>query len=350
MVDFISVELSKFEEQMINFIEAYYNILHEDKESNSINLEFGTNEWNEKIIKLLKSYFKEDEKQKGFNLRIEGMIKHLEETGKSEKKLEFYMILNIAEYLYEIYYNNYKKKKNDRSILIEYKMTQSIYKELITLRNELSHNQNEIPSLEYILRIYEDFYYLIKFMKPNVPNVKVNMNEQFLREITMNIHIYLEKNLEYNKSFELNDLIDEFKKFEKEMNLIREKKIKLDEKSLIKDTKNIIKSLFEYMPHKLPKYDFNKEDNFNDKEKKVINDESNIIKDDNEDDENENEDEHKKDENSLDNSSNDFVSDLGSFSSNSERSSINEKEGNIKKTDETNISISDSKNDIQKDI
>ena len=66
MVDFISVDLSKFEEQMINFIEAYYNILNEDKESNSINLEFGTNKWNEKIIKLLKSYFKEDEKQKGF--------------------------------------------------------------------------------------------------------------------------------------------------------------------------------------------------------------------------------------------------------------------------------------------
>ena len=84
------------------------------------------------------------------------MIKHLEETGKSEKKLEFYMILNIAEYLYEIYYNNYKKKKNDRSILIEYKMTQSIYKELITYKKTIFTLTKNII---YFIKKKRLFYY-----------------------------------------------------------------------------------------------------------------------------------------------------------------------------------------------
>ena len=255
------------------------------------------------------------------------------------------MIINIVHFLYEMYYNNKKKKKNERNILIEYKMAQSIYKELITLRNELSHNQNFVPSLEYILRLYEDFYYLIKFMKPDVPNVKVNMNEKFLRDIKMNIHIYLEKNLEYDKSFELNSLINEFKKFEEEMNINIKpskpyKKLKLNKNSLTEE----IKSLFDYLPQKLPKYNFKKEDRIDDKEKSTNNDISNIN------DENENEEEKKMNENSLDNSSNDSIVDYESFSSNSDRNSINEKEGNIKSTDETNNSISVSKQDIYNNI
>ena len=169
-----------------------------------------------------------------------------------------------------------------------------------------------------------------------------NMNEKFLRDIKMNIHIYLEKNLEYDKSFELNDLIEEFKKFELENNLLPYKKLKLDDESLKKDTKNIIKSIFEFPPLKLPEFNFKKEENIviNNNEPKIIVDKNTNDKI--------NEEQEEKDvyEISLDNSSNNSIS-SGNFSSNSERSSINDIEGNIKKTDETNNTITDSKYDIQ---
>ena len=111
------------------------------------------------------------------------IIEYLKEMGKNEKKLEFNMIINITHLLYEMHYNNQKNNKNDRSIHLKYKMAKNIYKELICLRNELSHYQKGIPPLEYILRLYEDFYYLIKFMKPKDSDFKVKIDEHFLKEI-----------------------------------------------------------------------------------------------------------------------------------------------------------------------
>ena len=62
------------------------------------------------------------------------------------------------------------------------------------------------------------------------------------------------------------------------------------------------------------------------------------------------EDEKNEKEKSVDIFSNDSISEGFSYSSsNSERNSINEMEGNIKKSDETSAFI-DSKYDIQKDI
>ena len=156
-------------------------------------------------------------------------------------------------------------------------------------------------------------------MKPKDNDFKVKIDEQFLKEIKVNIHVYLEKNLEYDKSFELNDLIEEFKKFELEN-----------------------KSIFEFPPLKLPEFNFKKEENID-----INNNEPKIIVDKNTNDKI-NEEQEEKDvyEISLDNSSNNSIS-SGNFSSNSERSSINDIEGNIKKTDETNNTITDSKYDIQ---
>ena len=263
MVDLIAPDINKFEEQMIHFIEAYYNILKNENESDLKEIKYGTFNWYNKLIELLNSFNEENDIKKGIN----------------------------------------------------------------------------------ILRIYEDFYYLIKFMKPDSHDIKVKIDEQFLREIKINIHIYLEKNLNYDKSFELNSLIEEFKKFEIENKIIDlkpYKKIKLDEKLLKDDTKNIIKSIFDF-PEKLPKFDFNKEENINKNE--IINNlEKSNINDD------KNGEEKIIDELSLDKSSHDSISDLGNFSSSSERNSINENEGNIKKSDESNINNSDSKYDIQNDI
>ena len=345
MVDFIAIDLNKFENQMINFIEAYYYILKKENSQNKNEFKYRTKDWYEKLIDLIYYYKnKISENKKGFNLRIEQIIEYLKEMGKKEKKLEFNMIINITHLLYEMHYNNQKNNKNDRSIHLKYKMAKNIYKELICLRNELSHYQKGIPPLEYILRLYEDFYYLIKFMKPKDSDFKVKIDEQFLKEIKVNIHVYLEKNLEYDKSFELNDLIEEFKKFELENNLLPYKKLKLDDESLKKDTKNIIKSIFEFPPLKLPEFNFKKEENID-----INNNEPKIIIDKNINDKI-NEEQEEKDvyEISLDNSSNNSIS-SGNFSSNSERSSINDIEGNIKKTDETNNTITDSKYDIQND-
>ena len=344
MVDFIAIDINKFENQMINFIEAYYYILKRDNESNINDFKYKTKNWYEKLIDLINSYNK-DENKKGFKLRIEQIVKYLKEMGKKEKKLEFYMIINIAHLLYEMHYNNQKNNKNERSLPLKYKMAKNIYKELICLRNELSHYQKGYPPLEYILRLYEDFYYLIKFMKPKDTDFKVKMDDQFLKEIKTNIHIYLEKNLQYDKSFELNDLIEEFKKIELENNILPFKKIKVDEKSFKEDTKSFIKSLFEFTPIKLPEINFNKEENIdiNNKEKLNILDKKSNDKI------NEEQEEKNIYEGSLDNSSNDSRSISENFSSSSGRSSINDREGNAKQSDQTNNTITDSKYDIQND-
>ena len=213
MVDFIASDINKFEEQMINYIEAYYNILKEKDDIDLSNLKIGSKDWCDKIILLLNKYFDNNENKKLNNSRKEGIVNYLKRMKEKKKpKIEFYMILNVAHILYEIYYTFKRKKKNERSDRIKYNRTSYIYKELIDLRNELGHIQNGFP-LEDILRLYEDFYYLIKFMKPEA-NTKVKKDEQFYKEIKENIHIYLEKNLNYDKSFELNELYDEFKKFE----------------------------------------------------------------------------------------------------------------------------------------
>ena len=54
MSDFISKDINKFEEQMINYIEAYYYLLKTEKEKDGIsNIKIGTKIWCDKIINLL---------------------------------------------------------------------------------------------------------------------------------------------------------------------------------------------------------------------------------------------------------------------------------------------------------
>ncbi len=346
MVDFIASDINKFEEQMINYIEAYYNILKEKDDIDLSNLKIGSKDWCNKIILLLDKYFDNNENKKLNNLRKEGIVNYLKRMKEKKKpKIEFYMILNVAHILYEIYYTFKRKKKNERSDRIKYNRTSYIYKELIDLRNELGHIQSGFP-LEDILRLYEDFYYLIKFMKPEA-NTKVKKDEQFYKEIKENIHIYLEKNLNYDKSFELNELYDEFKKFEFEnqkIDITPNIIMNIDEKLLKNDTEKAIQSIFEFPPKKLPIYDFKKAENFDINENK--NNKENIdIKD-----EDEKEEEKNEKEKSIDSFSNDSISEGFSYSSsNSERNSINDMEGNIKKSDD-NTTFADSKIDIQKDI
>ena len=340
MVDFIAADINKFEEQMINYIEAYYNILKEKEEPELTDkIKPGTDIWCNKIIHLLDLFYNENSKIN--NIRKEEIVKYLYKIiGKAKPKIDFFMIVNIAHILYETYYFQRKKIKYDRSNEIKYKRSRCIYKELIELRNEISHIQNVFP-LEDILRIYENFYYLIKFMKPD-NTYKVKLDEQFLKEIKINIHIYLQKNLNYDKSFELNELYEEFKKFDlenKKIDISPNTYMKLDEKLFKENTEKVIESLFEF-PTKLSTFKFKKEEYLDINEKNLKNDD--INKEENDDDKDEN-------ENNIDNYSNDSISEFSISSSNSERNSINEIEGNIKKSDD-NTTFLNSKYDIQKDI
>ena len=178
-------------------------------------------------------------------------------------------------------------------------------------------------------------------MKPD-NTYKVKLDEQFLKEIKINIHIYLQKNLNYDKSFELNELYEEFKKFDiknKKIDISPHTYMKLDEKQFKENTEKAIESLFEF-PTKLSTFKFKKEEYLDINEKNLNKDEIN----------NEEKDDEKNDnENNIDNYSNDAISEFSISSSNSERNSINEIEGNIKKSDD-NTTFIDSKYDIQKDL
>ena len=104
MVDFIASDINKFEEQMINYIEAYYNILKEKDDIDLSNLKIGSKDWCDKIILLLNKYFDNNENKKLNNLRKEGIVNYLKRMKEKKKpKIEFYMILNVAHILYEIY-------------------------------------------------------------------------------------------------------------------------------------------------------------------------------------------------------------------------------------------------------
>lgn len=338
MADFLSIDLNRFEDQMLNFIEIYYNIIkkEEDEPLISIKKEGGI-KWKNQIIKLLENYYQEVS-QKWIKSRMEAIKDYMEEATKKKKlNIEFYMIMDISEVLFEIYFDK-KKPKNQKksSEHIKKRIAKCIYRELIELRNELSHNEN--PPYEYILRFYEDQYYLIKFMKPE--NVKVQLSDYIIKEIKMNIHLYLEKNLKNNKSFELNPIQEEFLKFE-ELNEINEEN--LNNKYLNKnltitnETKNEIESMFKFEPFKLPKFNFINQSNEEQKslvQNSVISiSNSSIMKD-----------EYFEINNDSD-VSGDLFSDFSDSSASSERNSVIENTqvgGNIKeKTNESKRNISE---------
>lgn len=346
MADFLALDLSKFEDQMIHFIEIYYNYLKDEKDDPLSPLrKDGGIKWKEQILKLLNNKIGENSRG-GFKARKEAVEIYLNEATKKNKvNFEFYMIIDIAELLYEIYFdsknkslnNNYNRRiKIKSSEHIKKHISRNICKEIVHLRNELSHDEN--PPLEYILRFYEDQYYIIKFMKPS--EITVQLSDYVIKEIKINIHIYLEKNLNYLKSFELNPIQEEFINFENKNNRINDV-YKNKNFSINNKTRDAIKSMFEFTPFKLPKYDFN----FKNKEESIIKDDEKHKNLDNESDS----DEEEKNiyDRSVGHSSRNTFSDIGSCSSSSEVASINEstsKPGNIKEGDgddsKTNLSKS----------
>ena len=343
MVDFLALDLNKFENQMLVFIEAYYNKLKEKKDKPLLISEKNLikKDWKDQIINLFDNYMIKEEKEFiKIKSRINSTKNYLNNaTRKGNIKLEFYMILDILEILYEIYFYKKNKGYKNRNIIF-INMIRCISRELIELRNKLSHDEN--PGIEYILRFYEDQYYLIKYLK--IDDIKIELSDYITKDIKHNIHIYLSKILdEYDKTFEFDSLKIESNK-NKELNKIQDINEDIDI-----EEKNEIESMFQSTPFKLPKYNFfNKDfenekendDNINIKEKKEENEKKE------EEDKIEKEDEKDIYEQSLDNSSQNSYSKISSISS--ERSSINETGGNIK--EDIEVSVDKSQVDILKKI
>lgn len=337
MADYLGLDLGRFQDQMMNYIDIYFNLLKKEKDEPlaSIKKEGGI-KWKDQIKNLLEYYYAEHN-QIWIKSRKESMNDYFDKATKKNKvNIEFYMIMDIAELLYEVYFdktNRQNRKKSSEHI--KKRMAKSIYRELIELRNELGHNEN--PPYEYILRFYEDQYYLIKFMKPS--DAKIKLDDYITKEIKMNIHLYLEKNLKNKKSFELNPLEEEFLKFE-ETNVINDDYKKKDKYSNKNFTisEDDIKSMFELEPFKLPKMNFNLG---NEEQKSLVNNTSismnNIssINNDNNDNNDKNDEEndiYAKSNYSASHNSLSAFSQTSSLSS-SERNSINENTqfvGNIK--------------------
>ena len=107
------------------------------------------------IIKNILDKYHNDNNPKFLN-RVKSIKDYLDKaTYKDKINLEFYMVLDIAEILYETYFieKNKKNKRRQEDYIIN-NMVRCIYRELIELRNRLSHDEN--PSIENILRFYED--------------------------------------------------------------------------------------------------------------------------------------------------------------------------------------------------
>ena len=346
MADSLALDLNKFEDQMDKFIEIYYNLLKKGGDEPLVSLKNDAIKWKEQIIKLLDDIYTEDS-PKSLKIRKKQIKEDLNEAIKKKHlNIEFYLILEIAEFLYETYFDKIIKKNQKKSNeYIQKNMARCIYKELIELRNKLSHDEN--PSYEYILRFYEDQYFLIKFMKP--VNAKFELSDYIIKEIKINIHLYLLHNLYNGNSFELNPLKEELINFE----LLNKK---LDNKVynnhiINKQTEKAIQSLFTFTPLKLTKYEFNtielNENNINNNKNKEKNDD-----DDN--DEKSEDNEEKEDKEIYEQSiSRNSLTNFSNLSSSSERSSsINENTefGNIKKEDDDISLVNNTKTDIHANL
>ena len=332
MADFLSLDFNKFENQILMFIEIYYNNLKSNEDEplySNKKQEIGI-KWRDQIKYILDKYHN-DSNPKLLN-RVKSIKEYLDmPVYKGKINLEFYMILDIAEILYETYFiEKSKKNKKKQEDYIINNMVRCIYRELIELRNRLSHDEN--PSIENILRFYEDQYYLIKYMKPE--NLKCELSDYITKDIKNNIHIYLSKLLDNNeKVFELEPM--------KNKNICNEELNKINDDSIInnkikkeekEEKEKAIKTMFECTPFKLSKYSFSDSNEENESKEKNDIENSRIIN------------EKIEEEEIYGTSLNSSHNSISSSHISSGRSSLNEntESGNIKDRNEESIEYSKS--------
>ena len=279
-------DLKKYEEQLLVFIEIYFNELNKDNKDDLIFTQNNSNiNWKNKIkIYLEKSKEKFEQKDhKHFNKRIERIVEKIEENKKNDSENEFIIILDIAELLYDIHYieinGDIKKKSSNK---IKHNMVKQTYKELIQMVRFIYSKYKDKKSvpLEILLRFYENQFYLIKHMKPAFKDIE--LNNYIEKQLKIRILMYINQNLNSINSFELNPLKEEFIKYDEENNFDK----KINNEFYIKNkTKDVTKSMFEFTPFKLSDYNFDKQTNDeedkkdenehkNDEDKKYHNDNS----------------------------------------------------------------------------
>ena len=277
-------DLKKYEEQLLVFIEIYFNELNKDNKDDLIFTQNNSNiNWKNKIkIYLEKSKEKFEQKDhKHFNKRIERIVEKIEDNKKNDSENEFIIILDIAELLYDIHYieinGDIKKKSSNK---IKHNMVKHTYKELIQMVRFIYSKYKDKKSvpLEILLRFYENQFYLIKNMKPAFKDI--TLNNYIEKQLKIRILMYMNQNLNSINSFELNPLKEEFIKYDEENNF--DKKINNDF-YITNKTKDVIKSMFEFTPFKLSDYNFDKQTNDEDKkdEKELKNNEDKKYNNDN---------------------------------------------------------------------
>lgn len=308
--DSIFSDLKNFEDQLLTFIEIYYNELNKENKELLISIK----NWDEPIwrnkLKLYLENYKEKMKPKDnektakekllenskinnnsseikYNnnhfIRIEKLLEHFANKDKKKGKLEFNNKVDLSELLYEIHYIKINGKFHTKtSGQINFNMLRSLYKELIQIVKIINskYKENINTPFEFLLRLYEDQYYFIKYINPDFENIK--LNDYATKELKMKILIYLNKNLNSENSFELNPLKEEFISFyENNNNDI----IKNSDFFIYNDNKkkDAISSMFEFAPFKLSNFDLkddkNNESKEEEKRKKIY-----IINNDDEDD------------------------------------------------------------------
>ena len=97
MVDFLALDLNKFENQMLVFIEAYYNMLKEKKDKPLLISEKNLikKDWKDQIINLFDNYMIKEEKEFiKIKSRINSTKKYLNNaTRKGNIKIEILFLL-----------------------------------------------------------------------------------------------------------------------------------------------------------------------------------------------------------------------------------------------------------------
>lgn len=296
-------DMTKYQQQLLVFLEIYYNEINKENKDKLLSIKNSKESWKNELILYLEN-IKTNYKEDFFIKRIKSLIGKLNENNKNDNEHKFILILDLTEFLYEIYnYGNIPKKS---SIRIKYNMTKYLYKELIQiviLIYSRYKDKNNLPN-EIILRFYEDQFYLIKYMKPTF--ISINLNFYVSKELKIKILKAINNNLNSDKSFELNPLKEEFIKYDEDNNF---KKNNNSDFYIQNKTKEVIKSMFEFVPFKLPNYNFQKQKNNEDKN--------------DEDEPKDNEDEKYKNDSSFEN---DFEESISSFSN---KSSISNEEDDI---------------------
>lgn len=182
MTEFLTHHLNSFEEQILLFIPEYYYLITKDTISLS-----NTFEWHTKILELCRKY-----------KETEWIINYVEKRNLDYKdKFEFIINLNIIQGLFEIYQNEELKKNQSKKIIkLKLKLSKTISKEIITLRNVFAHVRENENDDGLVQRLFENFFYYIQYL--SIPQIKNILTDYTKKDICLNLKTVMYLNLEKN--------------------------------------------------------------------------------------------------------------------------------------------------------